>query len=88
MTPSQTIQDKVFRELIGQFVEDNSKRRVFACENFLTALMVIKTSQYPWHIKASKSGHLIILDNYEDKGVSYLDLFTANENTQNNMPQD
>jgi|JI61114C2RNA_FD_contig_111_263568_length_1144_multi_3_in_0_out_0_2 hypothetical protein len=50
--------------------------------------MTIKTSQYPWHIKANKSDHIIILDNYDDKSAEYLDLFTANENTQNNMPVD
>jgi hypothetical protein len=50
--------------------------------------MTIKTSQYPWHIKANKSDQLIILDNYDEKSANYLDLFTANENTQNNMPQD
>jgi hypothetical protein len=31
ITPSQTISDDVFRELLGQYVDDKSKRRVFAC---------------------------------------------------------
>lgn len=88
IVPSQTIRDEVFRELIGEFVDDKSKQRVFACEKFLTALMTVKTGQYPWHIKATKEGSLIILDNYDEKTPNYLDLFTANENTQNNMPQD
>jgi hypothetical protein len=31
IVPSQTIRDEVFRQLLGDFVDDKSKRRVFAC---------------------------------------------------------
>lgn len=50
-------------------------------------MMVTKVSQYPWHIKVDKLDNVLIIDNY-DEAATYLDMFTTNENTQNNMPQE
>lgn len=49
--------------------------------------MVAKVSQYPWHMKVVKENGMIIIDSF-DGSSSYLDMFTTNENTQNNMPPD
>lgn len=86
---NQTINDEVFREILGEIdQEDKSVRKVFSNEKFLTALMTLKVSQYPWHIKITKINSILILDTFDPKTLTYLDLFTANENTQNNMPND
>jgi hypothetical protein len=52
----------------------------------------VRGGQYPWNIHIEKEGNLILLENYkkgdENEELSYLDLFTTNENTTNNMPSD
>lgn len=85
---NQTITDPVFREILSECDQKEEVRKVFANEKFLTALMTLKVSQYPWHIKLTKLNNILILDSFDPNMPTYLDMFTANENTQNNMPND
>jgi len=53
----------------------------------------VRGGQYPWNIHVEKEGNLILLENYkknaeDEDELSYLDLFTTNENTTSNMPSD
>lgn len=55
---------------------------------FLTAIMTLKFSVYPWHISINKQGNLITMNSYEGEEPTYLDMYAVNENTQNNMPDE
>ena len=55
--------------------------------------MTVRGGQYPWSITIQKEGNLLLFENYrsgpdEKNELTYLDLFTTNENTTNNMPSD
>ena len=54
--------------------------------------MTVRGGQYPWSIHIEKEGDLILFENYtsgyEENHLTYLDLFTTNENTTENMPSD
>ena len=63
------MQDSVFREFMFQKIADTdkTKRIVFTCQNFLTALMTLTVSQYPWHMKLTKAKNIVILDTLDPK---------------------
>ena len=54
--------------------------------------MTVRGGQYPWSIHIEKEGNLLLFENYktgdDPSDLTYLDLFTTNENTTNNMPSD
>lgn len=67
--------------------EKPERRSVFLLPQFLTAIMTLKFSQYPWHISVLKQGNTLIMNSHDDD-LTYLDLYAVNENTQNNMPDE
>jgi hypothetical protein len=54
--------------------------------------MTVPSSIYPWSMSIEKMGKVIILNNYhgtdDSEKITYLDLFTTNENTNNSMATD
>ena len=68
--------------------EDPNKKVVILLPQFLTAIMTLRFSQYPWHIYVIKKGNVMVMNSYEDTPLTYLDLYAVNENTQNNMPDE
>jgi hypothetical protein len=65
---------------------------VVCSPEFLLAIQTVRGGQYPWSITIEKEGNVLLFENYrandEQKELSYLDLFTTNENTTSNMPSD
>lgn len=56
----------------------------------MLALLTVRAGVYPWNIEIEKIGNNIVLENFknhedESEKLTYLDLFTINENTSNNM---
>lgn len=72
--------------------EKSDKVRIVCSPEFLLAIMSVRGSVYPWAISIQKYGNLIVLDNFneneETDKLTYLDLFTTNENTNNSMAND
>jgi hypothetical protein len=73
--------------------EEPIRKSVVGSIEFILAILTVRGGQYPWNIHVEKEGNLILLENYkknaeDENELSYLDLFTTNENTTNNMPSD
>jgi len=73
--------------------EEPIRKSVVGSIEFILAILPVRGGQYPWNIHVEKEGNLILLENYkknaeDENELSYLDLFTTNENTTNNMPSD
>jgi hypothetical protein len=73
--------------------EEPIRKSVVGSIEFILAILTVRGVQYPWNIHVEKEGNLILLENYkknaeDENELSYLDLFTTNENTTNNMPSD
>lgn len=90
---ASTIKDQFFNRIAAYLSEQSSdKTRIICSPEFLFALMTVRASIYPWTIEIEKMGNLIVLDNFkeneENEKLTYLDLFTTNENTNNSMATD
>jgi hypothetical protein len=72
--------------------EEPIRKSVVCSVEFLLAIMTVRGGQYPWSIHIEKEGNLLLFENYktgdDQNDVTYLDLFTCNENTTGNMPSD
>ena len=72
--------------------EEPIRKSVVCSSEFLMAIMTVRGGQFPWSIKVDKADNVLLLESYrgtgEEEELTYLDLFTANENTTNNMPSD
>lgn len=73
--------------------EKVKKRKHVVCSlEFLLAIMTVRGGQYPWTLTIDKLENVLTMENYIEEAdgdkYSYLDLFTENENTNNNMPRD
>ena len=54
--------------------------------------MTVRGGQFPWTLTVDKMENILTMENYSEMGekdnITYLDMFTENENTNNNMPRD
>lgn len=90
--PIKTADDEVLTEIAGNLLEESNERLNIICHpTFLLALLTVRAGVYPWNIEIEKMGNILVLENFKNsedelESLSYLDLFTINENTSNNMP--
>ena len=94
---SKTLKDGFLKnkaiELMNGEDEKAKKRKHVVCSlPFLLAIMTVRGGQFPWTLTVDKMENILTMENYNEMGESenytYLDLFTENENTNNNMPRD
>jgi hypothetical protein len=90
-----TLGDEGLAEIASDLMnsEEPIRKSVVCSIEFLLAILTVRGGQYPWNIHVEKEGNLILFENYKKNTeipdeLSYLDLFTTNENTTNNMPSD